>query len=128
GRGAFEGGAGRVGDVVKNHLFQVLANLAMEPPVRTDSESIRDEKVKVLKAIPTLDATSVVRGQFRDYRKEPGVAPNSTVETFAVVRLEIDSWRWQDVPFYIRAGKWLPGTCTELLGRLRRPPTEYPRA
>jgi len=96
--------------------------------VRTDSESIRDEKVKVLKAIPTLDASSVVRGQFRGYRKEPGVAPNSTVETFAVVRLKIDSWRWQDVPFYIRAGKCLPVTCTELVVRLRRPPTEYPRA
>jgi len=128
GRGAFYDATGTIRDVVQNHLFQVLANLTMEPPVRTDSESIRDEKVKVLKAIPTLDATSVVRGQFRGYRKEPGVAPNSTVETFAVVRLKIDSWRWQDVPFYIRAGKCLPVTCTELVVRLRRPPTEYPRA
>ena len=92
-------------DVVQNHLLQVLANLAMEPPVGTDSESIRDEKVKVLKAIPPLDPRNVVRGQFRGYRDEKGVSPDSQVETFAAVRLEIDSWRWQGVPFYIRAGK-----------------------
>jgi len=94
----------------------------MEPPVRLDSESIRDEKVKVLKAIPPLTADSVVRGQFRGYRSEKGVAPDSTTETFAAVRLQIDSWRWQGVPFYIRAGKCLPVTCTEVIVRLRRPP------
>ena len=105
GRGAFYDQTGTIRDVVQNHLFQVLANLAMEPPVRTDSESMRDEKVKVLKAIPPLDAKNLVRGQFRGYRKEKGVAPDSQVETFAALRLEVNSWRWQGVPFYIRAGK-----------------------
>jgi glucose-6-phosphate 1-dehydrogenase len=95
----------------------------MEPPVRTDSESIRDEKAKVLKAIPPLDPNNVVRGQFRGYRNEQGVAPNSDVETFAALRLEINSWRWKGVPFFIRAGKCLPVTCTEILGRFRKPPT-----
>src|SRR5208337_4737074 len=102
-----------------------MAHLAMEPPVRTDSESIRDEKVKVLKAIPPLQAKDLVRGQFRGYRNEPGVAPDSTVETFAALKLEIDSWRWRGVPFYIRAGKCLPVTCTEVVVRLRQPPTMY---
>ena len=125
GRGAFYEQVGTIRDVVQNHLFQVLANLAMEPPIRTDSESIRDEKVKVLKAIPPLDPRHVLRGQFRGYRQEPGVASDSQVETFAAVRLEIDSWRWRGVPFYIRAGKSLPVTCTEILVRLRRPPTMY---
>jgi glucose-6-phosphate 1-dehydrogenase len=125
GRGAFYDGTGAVRDVVQNHLFQVLTNLAMEPPVRPDSESIRDEKVKVLTAIPALTADSLVRGQFRGYRSEPGVASGSTVETFAALRLEIDSWRWQGVPFYIRAGKRLPVTCTEVVARLRQPPTMY---
>jgi len=111
--------------VVQNHLFQVLTNLAMEPPVRTDSESIRDEKVKVLKAIPPLDARNLVRGQFRGYKNEAGVAPDSKVETFAALQLEIDSWRWQGVPFYIRAGKCLPVTCAEVVVRLRRPPTMF---
>src|SRR5438034_4878480 len=101
GRGAFYEQVGTIRDVVQNHLFQVLANLAMEPPIRTDSESIRDEKVKVLKAIPPLDANNLVRGQFKGYRNEPGVAPDSEVETFAALRLEIDSWRWRGVPFYI---------------------------
>jgi glucose-6-phosphate 1-dehydrogenase len=95
----------------------------MEPPVRTDSETIRDEKVKVLKAIPPLEANNLVRGQFRGYRQEKGVAPDSKVETFAALRLEVDSWRWKGVPFYIRAGKNLPVTCTEVVGRLRKPPT-----
>jgi glucose-6-phosphate 1-dehydrogenase len=125
GRGAFYDETGTIRDVVQNHLFQVLANLAMEPPVRTDSESIRDEKVKVLKAIPPVDAKNLVRGQFRGYRQEAGVAPDSKVETFAALRLEIDSWRWQGVPFYIRAGKCLPVTCAEVVVRLRRPPTMY---
>jgi len=125
GRGAFYEQVGTVRDVVQNHLFQVLANLTMEPPIRTDSESIRDEKVKVLKAIPPLDAKNLVRGQFRGYRKEPCVAPDSKVETFAALRLEIDSWRWRGVPFYIRAGKRLAVTCTEILVRLRQPPTMY---
>ncbi len=105
GRGAFYEEIGTIRDVVQNHLFQVLANLTMEPPVRTDSESIRDEKVKVLKAIPPLEPKNLVRGQFRGYRNEKGVAPDSKVETFAALKLEIDSWRWHGVPFYIRAGK-----------------------
>jgi glucose-6-phosphate 1-dehydrogenase len=128
GRGAFYDATGTIRDVVQNHLFQVLANLAMEPPVRTDSESMRDEKVKVLKAIAPLEAKNLVRGQFRGYRKEPGVAPDSQVETFAALRLEVNSWRWQGVPFYIRAGKSLPVTCTEIMVRLRRPPTVFPSA
>jgi glucose-6-phosphate 1-dehydrogenase len=125
GRGAFYDGTGTVRDVVQNHLFQVLSNLAMEPPVRPDSESIRDEKVKVLKAIAPITADNLVRGQFRGYRSEKGVAPDSTVETFAALRLQIDSWRWQGVPFYIRAGKSLPVTCTEVVVRLRQPPTMF---
>ncbi len=125
GRGAFYDATGTIRDVVQNHLFQVLVNLAMEPPVRTDSESMRDEKVKVLKAMPPLEAKNLVRGQFRGYRKEKGVAPESSVETFAALRLEIDSWRWRGVPFYIRAGKCLPVTCAEAVVRLRQPPTMY---
>jgi glucose-6-phosphate 1-dehydrogenase len=123
GRGAFYDQTGTIRDVIQNHLFQVLCNLAMEPPVRSDSESIRDEKVKVLKAIPPLETNRVVRGQFRGYRQEKGVAPDSKVETFAALRLEVDSWRWKGVPFYIRAGKNLPVTCTEVIGRFRQPPT-----
>ncbi len=125
GRGAFYDATGTIRDVVQNHLFQVLTNLAMEPPVRTDSESIRDEKVKVLKAMPPLEVRNVIRGQVTGYRKEPGVAAGSTTETFAVMQLEVDSWRWKGVPFYIRAGKSLPVTCTEIVVRLRRPPTMY---
>ena len=125
GRGAFYDGTGTVRDVVQNHLFQILSNLTMDPPVRTDSESVRGEKVKVLKAIPALTADDVVRGQFRGYRSEKGVAADSTVETFAALRLRIDSWRWQGVPFYIRAGKCLPVTCTEVVVRLRQPPTMF---
>jgi len=126
GRGAFYDQTGAIRDVVQNHLFQVLANLTMEPPVRTDSESIRDEKVKVLKAIGSLREDNVVRGQFRGYRSEKGVSSNSKTETFAALTFEINSWRWQGVPFYIRAGKCLPVTCTELLVRLRRPPKIFP--
>ncbi len=125
GRGAFYDQTGTIRDVIQNHLFQVLTNLAMEPPVRTDSESIRDEKVKVLKAIAPLEARNLVRGQFRGYRQEHRVAADSQVETFAALRLEIDSWRWKGVPIYIRAGKCLPVTCTEVIVRLRQPPTMY---
>jgi glucose-6-phosphate 1-dehydrogenase len=125
GRGAFYDQTGAIRDVIQNHLFQVLANLAMEPPPRTDSESIRDEKIKVLKAIPPLESTKVVRGQFSGYRKEKGVAADSQVETFAALQLEIDSWRWKGVPFYIRAGKCLPITCAEIIVRLRQPPAMF---
>src|SRR5882724_8584836 len=125
GRGVFYEQVGTVRDVIQNHLFQVLANLTMEPPTRTDSESIRDEKVKVLKAMLPLEAKNLVRGPFRGYRKEPGVAIDSSTETFAAFKLEINSWRWRGVPFYFRSGKCLPVTCTEIVVRLRQPPTMY---
>ncbi|HTU43664.1 MAG TPA: glucose-6-phosphate dehydrogenase [Bryobacteraceae bacterium] len=126
GRGAFFDQTGVIRDVIQNHLFQVLCNLAMEPSAGMDSESIRDEKVKVLKAVRALDEKNLVLGQFHGYLDEKGVAPNSKVETFAALRLEVNSWRWQGVPFYIRAGKCLPVTATEVVCRLRKPPTEIP--
>ena len=110
GLGAFYEETGAIRDVIQNHLFQILAILAMEPPARLDTESFRDEKVKALKSIPPLETRNLVRGQFRDYLNEKGVAQNSQVETFAALKLEIDSWRWRGVPFYIRAGKCLPAT------------------
>jgi glucose-6-phosphate 1-dehydrogenase len=126
GRGAFYDQTGTIRDVVQNHLFQVLSNLAMEPPVGMDSESVRDEKVKVLKAIPPIDEKDLVRGQFRGYRDENGVAKDSQTETFVAVKLEVNSWRWKGVPFYIRAGKCLPTTCTEILAKFHKPPTIVP--
>src|SRR5437879_1427987 len=126
GRGGFYNQTGAIRDVIQNHLFQVLSNLAMEPPVRSDSESIRDEKVKVLKAIPPIEEKDLVRGQFRGYRNENGVAKDSQTETFAGLKLEINSWRWKGVPFYIRAGKCLPVTSTEIVGKFRKPPTLIP--
>jgi len=125
GRGAFYDQTGTIRDVIQNHLFQVLAGLLMDPPARIDSESIRDARVKVLKEVATLAPHDIVRGQFKGYKAEPGVAANSTVETFCAMRLAINSWRWQDVPFYIRAGKCLPVTATEVLVRLRQPPSAY---
>jgi len=126
GRGGFYDQTGTIRDVIQNHLFQVLSNLAMEPPVAMDSESIRDEKVKVLKAIPPIEERNLVRGQLRGYRDENGVAKASQTETFAAVKLEINSWRWTGVPFYIRAGKCLPTTCTEIVAKFRKPPTVIP--
>ena len=123
GRGVFYDKTGAIRDVIQNHLFQVLSNLAMEPPARLDSESIRDEKAKVLKAIQPITEKDLVRGQFRGYRNENGVAKDSQTETFAALKLEINSWRWKGVPFYIRAGKNLPVTCTEIVGRFRKPPS-----
>ncbi|MBI4502063.1 MAG: glucose-6-phosphate dehydrogenase [Gemmatimonadetes bacterium] len=125
GRGGFYEETGAIRDVIQNHLFQVLTNLAMEPTVSTDSESIRDEKVAVLKAIPPLETKDLVRGQFVGYRNEKDVAPDSDVETYAAMRLDIDSERWRGVPFYLRAGKCLPTTYTEVVVRLRRPATRY---
>jgi glucose-6-phosphate 1-dehydrogenase len=122
GRGAFYDQTGAVRDVIQNHLFQLMCNLAMESPARRDSESIRDEKVKVLKAISPIGIKDIVRGQFRGYLDEKGVAKGSQMETFAVLRLEIQSWRWAGVPFYIRAGKNLPVTCTEVITTLRCAP------
>jgi glucose-6-phosphate 1-dehydrogenase len=125
GRGAFFEETGTIRDVVQNHLFQVLLNLTMEPPVRTDSEALRDEKVQVLRGMKDIEVQNLVRGQFRGYRNEKGVAPDSKIETFAALKLEIDSWRWQGVPFYIRAGKCLPVTSTEIVVRLKKPPTMF---
>lgn len=122
GRGRFYEEAGAIRDVVQNHLLEVVAFLAMEPPPAGDREALRDEKTKVFKAIRPLSAEHVVRGQYRGYRKEQGVSQESVVETFAAVRLSIDSWRWAGVPFYIRAGKCLPVTATEVLLDFHRPP------
>lgn len=122
GRGAFYDQTGAVRDVMQNHVFQVMCNLAMECPGRTDSESMRDEKVKVLKAINAVAAKDLVRGQFAGYLDEKGVATGSKTETFAAMKLEIGSWRWAGVPFYLRAGKNLPVTCTEVVARMKRPP------
>jgi glucose-6-phosphate 1-dehydrogenase len=126
GRGGFYDQTGTIRDVVQNHLFQVLSNLAMDQPVDFDSDSVRDEKVKVLKAIPAIEEKNLVRGQFRGYRDEGGVARDSQTETFAALQLEINSWRWKGVPFYMRAGKCLPTTCTEIVGKFRKPPTLIP--
>jgi glucose-6-phosphate 1-dehydrogenase len=122
GRGRFYEEAGAIRDVIQNHMLQVLAILAMEPPLPTYVDSIRDEKAKVFRAIHPLRPADLVRGQFRGYRREAGVAPGSRVETFAAVRLRIDSWRWQGVPFLIRAGKCLPISTTEVLVRLKPAP------
>ena len=122
GRGRLYEELGALRDVVQNHLLEVLTLLAMEPPVSLDSESIRDEKIKVLRAIRQPDRKSIVRGQYRGYRQEPGVAVHSDVETFVALRLDIDSWRWADVPILIRAGKRLGITATEVFVSFRRPP------
>jgi glucose-6-phosphate 1-dehydrogenase len=122
GRGGFYDEVGAIRDVVQNHMLQVVSLLAMEPPASSYHESFRDEQVKVFRMIRPLAPACVVRGQFRGYREEKGVAAGSTTETFAAVQLHIDSWRWDGVPFFIRAGKCLPTTMTEVLVRLKRPP------
>ncbi len=124
GRGRFYEEAGAIRDVIQNHLLQIVAFLAMEPPVRFARDALRDEKVKVFRAIRPLDPSRIVRGQFSGYRQEPGVAPDSRVETFAAARLQIDSWRWSGVPFYVRAGKCMPVTATEVVVDLRPPPAD----
>jgi len=125
GRGAFYDQAGAMRDVVQNHLIQLLTNIAMEPPPNDETERLRDEKVKVLRSIRPLGPADVVRGQFEGYRNEPGVKPESDVETYVALKLCIDSWRWRGVPFYIRAGKSLPVTVTEALVKLRQPPAIF---
>jgi glucose-6-phosphate 1-dehydrogenase len=122
GRGKFYEETGAIRDVIQNHMLQVLAILAMEPPAMSHPEAIRDEQVKVFRMIRPLDPNSLVRGQFRGYRREAGVSPTSHVETFAAVRLTMDSWRWEGVPFFIRAGKCLPVTTSEVVVNLKRPP------
>jgi glucose-6-phosphate 1-dehydrogenase len=122
GRGRFYEEAGAIRDVIQNHMLQVLSFLAMEPPAITYPESVRDEQVKVFRMIRPLDPASLVRGQYRGYRREEGVSPASQVETFAALRLTMDSWRWEGVPFFIRAGKCMPVTTTEVVVYLKRPP------
>jgi glucose-6-phosphate 1-dehydrogenase len=121
-RGKFYEEAGAIRDVVQNHLLQVVALVAMEPPVGVDADALRDEVVKVLKAMPPASPEHVVRGQYRGYRDEDGVAPDSDVETFAALRLDVESWRWAGVPFYVRAGKKMAATATEVLVEFRSPP------
>jgi glucose-6-phosphate 1-dehydrogenase len=122
GRGAFYETAGCLRDVIQNHLFQVVALLAMEPPAGRDFGAVHSEKAKVFQAMRPLKADDVVRGQYAGYRKEPDVAKNSDVETFCALRLFIDSWRWEGVPWYLRSGKYLADTATELLVELKPPP------
>lgn len=122
GRGAFYEETGAIRDVVQNHLLQVIGLLAMEPPATSAPEATREAQVAVFKAMRTLDPASVVRGQYAGYRAEDGIAPDSQVETFAALRLHIDNWRWAGVPFYIRTGKHLPVTATEVIVTLKQPP------
>jgi glucose-6-phosphate 1-dehydrogenase len=122
GRGRFYEEVGAIRDVIQNHLLQVVAILAMECPIGSESNYLRDEKVKVFHAIRPLSKSQLVRAQFHGYRAEPGVARDSKVETFAALRLGIDSWRWQGVPFLVRAGKCLPVTATEVTVELHHPP------
>jgi len=124
GRGSFYEEAGAIRDVIQNHLLQVLSSVIMDAPLQSAPGALRDEKSRVLRAIRPLDASRVVRGQYHGYRDSPGVADNSQVETYAAVRLYVDSWRWADVPFYIRAGKCMPVTSTEVVVEFRRPPRE----
>jgi glucose-6-phosphate 1-dehydrogenase len=121
GRGSFYDPVGTVRDVVQNHLLQVLSNIAMEPPPTLSIESLRDERVKVLKSVQPLCDQDVVRGQYAGYLATPGVKPDSKTETFVALRLTINSWRWRGIPFFIRAGKSLPKTETEVIAKLRRP-------
>ncbi|MBI4933523.1 MAG: glucose-6-phosphate dehydrogenase [Actinobacteria bacterium] len=123
GRGSFYDSVGTVRDVLQNHLLQVLALVAMEPPVGPESSFLQDEKAKVFAAMRPLDPSAMVRGQYVGYRDEPGVAPDSQVETFVAARLEIDSWRWAGVPWYVRCGKGLETAATEVVVEFREPPS-----
>jgi glucose-6-phosphate 1-dehydrogenase len=125
GRGSFYDEVGALRDVVQNHLLHVLALLAMEPPVGNDADAWRDETSKLLRAVRPVDCRHLVRGQFCGYHEEQGVDPDSTTETFAALRLHIDSWRWSDVPFYIRAGKRLAATALEAVVEFKPPPRQY---
>jgi glucose-6-phosphate 1-dehydrogenase len=120
-RGSFYDAVGTVRDVVQNHLLQILSNIAMEPPPTLSIESLRDERVKVLKSVQELADQDVVRGQYDGYLATPGVKPGSKTETFVALKLAVNSWRWRGVPFFIRAGKCLPKTETEVIAKLRRP-------
>jgi glucose-6-phosphate 1-dehydrogenase len=122
GRGAFYESAGCLRDVIQNHLFQVVALLAMEPPVYQGYGAVHSEKAKVFQAMRPLQPDDVVRGQYAGYRQEPGVAKGSDVETFCALRLFIDSWRWEGVPWYLRSGKCLATTAAEVMVELKPPP------
>jgi glucose-6-phosphate 1-dehydrogenase len=122
GRGKFYEETGVIRDVVQNHMLQVVSYLAMEPPSSTYAEAIRDEQVKVLRNVRPLSFQNLARGQYRGYRQEEGVAPDSYMGTYAALRLDIDSWRWAGVPFFVRAGKCLKTTCTEVMVELKNPP------
>ena len=122
GRGRLYEELGAIRDVVQNHLLQVMVLLAMDPPASSDAVCIRDEKIRIMRAMRPLDASCVIRGQYKGYRSEPGVSPESQVETFAALCFYIDNWRWAGVPFYIRAGKRLPVTATEVFVSLKKPP------
>lgn len=122
GRGKLYEELGAIRDVVQNHLLQIVTLLAMEPPIGVDASSLSEEKLKVLRAMKSVNPRQVVRGQYKGYRSENNVAPDSTVETYAALRLEIDSWRWAGVPFFVRAGKNMSTTTTEALIEFRRPP------
>ena len=123
-RGKFYDEVGALLDVVQNHMMQVVANLTMDPPTGEDHDAVRDRKAELMRAIRPLGPNDVVRGQYKGYRSVPGVAPGSLVETFAAIKVQIESWRWAGVPIYIRAGKLLPVTCTEALIEFKRPPRE----
>ncbi|WP_263382105.1 glucose-6-phosphate dehydrogenase [Granulicella arctica] len=125
GRGSFYDGVGAIRDVVQNHLMQLLSNVAMEPPPGIDMELFRDERVKVLRGIQPIGPDDVIRGQFRGYLDEPGVAKDSQVETFVALRLYLNSWRWKGVPFFIRTGKSLATTSTQVIAKMRRPPAIF---
>ena len=122
GRGKLYEELGALRDVVQNHLFEILTMIAMEPPTDIEGEALRDEKMKVLRAIRLPEERALVRGQYNGYRGEPGVSPQSAVETFAALRVEIDSWRWAGVPFFIRTGKNMAITSTEVMATFKRPP------
>jgi len=122
GRGRFYEEVGAIRDVIQNHMLQVMVLLAMDAPTASHAEALRDEKIRIFRAIRDLAPEDLVRGQFRGYHNEEGVAPDSQVETFSAMRLHIDTWRWEGVPFYIRAGKRLPFTATEVMVELKRPP------
>jgi glucose-6-phosphate 1-dehydrogenase len=123
-RGKFYDSVGTLLDVVQNHMLQIAANLTMDPPTGQDHDALRDRKSELLRAVRPLTPEDIVRGQYDGYRSIPGVAPDSQIETFVAVKLLIDSWRWEGVPIYIRAGKMLPVTCTEALVEFKRPPRE----
>jgi glucose-6-phosphate 1-dehydrogenase len=120
-RGSFYDAVGAVRDVVQNHLLQLLSNIAMEPPPTLSIESLRDERVKVLKSVQSLTGDDIIRGQYAGYLDTPGVKKDSKTETYVALRLAINSWRWRGVPFFIRAGKCLPKTETEVVAKLRPP-------